>query len=137
MNSCTIENSVSKTTIDSLYAKWSVVAAGYDPICAKNNGKIYSKLLISVSEASVNYKDSIRDKKKSDASESFPTSKQSEVRVRRQIPLVNMGYSLMIKAISDTIARFIQYHSMVENIPLQSLTCRSKSEFGNISTLKK
>lgn len=133
MRSCTIENSISKTAIDSLYAKWSVVAAGYDPVCMEDNGKLYNNLIISMSETFVNYSKLLKEKKNLEACELLPTSNRKEVRVRRQIPLVNVSYALRIKAVSGTISRFIQCHSARKNNPAESLSCHLIPEVRKLS----
>jgi len=141
MSTSMIDNSVSKTAIDALYAKWSVVAAGYDPVCLKeNNGKLYNNLTISMSEAFVNYKSS-KDNKKSDGSSGLlPSSDRTEVRVKRQTPLVNAGYALRIQTVSSIISRFIQSHITTMNNPIMygrdALTCHSLPGLENVSTYK-
>lgn len=114
MLSPSIQYSVTKTAVDSLYAKWSAVAAGYEPITSENNGKLYKDIVCSIAEAHVDYKPQRNNKLHKN--EQLQSSQKKEVRVRRQTPLVNAGYSFRVAAITGCIVRYIQSHCITRNV---------------------
>lgn len=73
---------IAKTAFDSLQAKQSAVSVGYDPIVVQNQ-EIYKHFLQQVT---------------------------TEMKTKRQTPLVNAGYASRVLAISHVIHSFVNYH---------------------------
>lgn len=91
MSSLNQSSPVTKTAFDSIQAKQSAVAAGYEGIVVRNEEN-YKTMLSAVT---------------------------AELKMKRQTPLVNAGYASRILTISYAINSFILYHEMTNSKRIQ------------------